>query len=239
MQILKPLEDILIVILGFFYGYTHSWGWAIILLTVAVKIILFPLTAKQTKAALEMQKLQPKLKKLQEKYKHNKEKLQEEMMKFYRENKVNPLGGCLPLLLQLPIFFALFRMLIDKDKMVVLGGKAVRLYDRLAESSFLWIGRLGELKIQLPIFGDRPLVAANLTEPDLILVGLMAISTYLSTKMMGTDSQQQKMMLPMTVFMVFIAMSLPAGVLIYWVTINLLTAAQQYFTLRASKSAGG
>ncbi len=84
MQILKPLEDILIVILGFFYGYTHSWGWAIILLTVAVKIILFPLTAKQTKAALEMQKLQPKLKKLQEKYKHNKEKLQEEMMKFYR-----------------------------------------------------------------------------------------------------------------------------------------------------------
>ncbi len=94
-----------------FYDLTGNYGVAIILLTVLVKLILLPLTIKQTRSMIAMQKIQPEIKKLQEKYKDDKEKLSQEMMKFYKENKVNPLGGCLPLILQLPIFFALFTVL--------------------------------------------------------------------------------------------------------------------------------
>ena len=88
-----------------------NYGVAIILLTVLVKLVLLPLTIKQTRSMIAMQKIQPEIKKLQEKYKDDKEKLSQEMMKFYKENKVNPLGGCLPLILQLPVFFALFTVL--------------------------------------------------------------------------------------------------------------------------------
>ncbi|MEW6188993.1 MAG: YidC/Oxa1 family membrane protein insertase [Actinomycetota bacterium] len=198
--ILEPIEKILFEALKFFYGYVHSYGLAIILLTVAVKVTLLPLTIKQIKSAQELQRLQPKLKKIQEKYKHDKEKLQKELMKFYSEHKVNPLSGCLPLLLQLPIFIALFRMLsVNKE---------------LAQAGFLWL--------------------TNLSKPDpyFILVVLIVVSTYLSSKTMGTDPQQEKMMTFMSLFMGLIALRLPAGVLLYWVTFNVLTVIQQYLTLR-------
>jgi YidC/Oxa1 family membrane protein insertase len=99
------------VILAFFYQLIPSYGVAIILLTVLVRLVLLPLTIRQTRSMQEMQKLQPKVKELQRKYKGNRQKLNEEMMKLYKEHQVNPLGGCLPLVLQLPVFFALFWVL--------------------------------------------------------------------------------------------------------------------------------
>ena len=209
---LKPLEDLLLQLLNFFNQYVHNYGIAIILLTITVRILLLPLTIKQTRSLQAMQKIQPKLKKLQEKYKDDKEKLQKEMMKFYAENKVNPLSGCLPLLLQLPIFFALFRML--------LGNKA------LQKASFLVIPSLSKSA------GDFSLAASQAIPYDLLII-LMVATTYYSQKMITTDPQQARMMVPMTLLMAFIAWRLPAGILIYWVTTNIWTIVQQYVTLRA------
>ena len=98
-------------ILAFFYGIVPNAGFAIIMLTVVVRLILFPLTAKQAKSMIAMQRAQPEIKKLQAKYKNDKQKLNEELMKFYKENKINPLGGCLPLLVQMPVFIALYQTL--------------------------------------------------------------------------------------------------------------------------------
>ena len=94
-----------------FYQVTHSFGLAIILLTLLVRACLFPLTAKQAKSMAAMQRLQPEMKKLQTQYKDDRQKLNEEMMKFYRENKVNPAAGCLPLVIQMPLFFILYRVI--------------------------------------------------------------------------------------------------------------------------------
>ncbi len=210
-DMLKPLEDFLLQILNFFYQYVNNYGVAIILLTVAVRIFLLPLTIKQTKSMQALQKIQPKLKKLQEKYKNDKEKLQREMMKFYAENKVNPLGGCLPLLLQLPIFFALFRMLLRNKA--------------LQEAGFLLIPSLSKSA------GDFS-IATLQAQPYNSLIVLMVLTTYISQKMITADPQQEKMMIPMTLLMAFIAWRLPAGILIYWVTTNIWTIVQQYVTIK-------
>src|SRR5437870_1408200 len=119
--ILDPLYRALGEILAWIYGVIHSYGVAIVLLTVVVRLVLYPLTVKQTKSMQAMQKVQPELKRLQQKYKNDKQKLNEEMMKFYREHHINPLAGCLPLLLQMPLFFVLYRLIHDLTKTVILG----------------------------------------------------------------------------------------------------------------------
>jgi len=105
-------------VLAFFYSVVPNSGVAIIMLTVAVRLALFPLTAKQAKSMIAMQRVQPEIKKLQAKYKNDRQKLNEEMMKFYKENEINPLGGCLPLVLQMPIFIALFQTLRGIQKFI-------------------------------------------------------------------------------------------------------------------------
>lgn len=128
--ILRPIVDLLQLILQFYYDNVfQNYGTAIILLTITVRVVLLPLTITQTKSMIEMQKVQPKLKALQEKYKKDKERLQKEMMAFYQEHKINPLAGCFPLLLQMPVFFALFLVLQN--------------YEPLREAPFLWISSLG------------------------------------------------------------------------------------------------
>lgn len=235
---LKPLIEFFTAILIFFYNLVHNYGIAIILLTILIRIFLLPLTIKQTKSMHEMQKLQPKLKALQEKYKNNKEKLQEEMMKFYSEHKVNPFGGCLPLLLQLPVFFALFQMLWRPHMFLPAAyaksfKQAVFLGTRLVTSPGVYLPKpLGSATAPL----GQVLVAGM---PYYILVVLMVVTTYLPSKMMGGDPQQEKMMIFMSAFMAFIAVRFPAGVLIYWVTTNVLTMAQQYFQTRAMEAPGG
>ena len=211
------LIDLLKDVLQFFYLYVNDYGLAIILLTVAIRVVILPLTIKQTKSMYEMQRLQPKLKELQEKFKDNKEKLQQEMLKFYSEHKVNPFGGCFPLLLQMPVFFALFQMLMrNKD---------------LLKATSMGIFELG--KRPSAAFGEGIIPFL----PYLILIALMALTTYLPQKMMATDPQQQRMGLMLMPLMVFFAWTLPTGVLLYWITTNVWTMAQQYVTLRLAKQA--
>jgi len=238
LAVLRPLIEVCAAILIFFYNIVHSYGMAIILLTILVRVVLLPLTIKQTRSMQEMQKLQPKLKELQEKYKNNKEKLQEEMMKFYSKHKVNPFGGCLPLILQMPVFFALFYTLLHPDKYL----------PGAYQKGFMQAVFLGAKLVNTPaMYLPKPLgSAAGLSTqvilpgiPYYILVGLMVVTTYLQSKMMGSDAQQGKMMSFMAVFMAFIALRFPAGVLIYWVTTNVLTMVQQYYQMRAQEASGG
>jgi YidC/Oxa1 family membrane protein insertase len=207
---LKPFEDALLQLLNALYGVTHSYGLSIILLTVLIRVALLPLTVKQTKAQIDLQRIQPKVKELQKKYQKDKEKLQEELMKLYAEHKVNPFGGCLPLIVQLPIFWALFRMLIaNKD---------------IAKVGFLFIPSLGARPADFG-FGVAGIAY-------LFLLALLVITSYLPSKMLSNDPQQQTTMVIMSGLMAFIGWSLPGGVLLYWVTTNLLTLIQQYVQLK-------
>ena len=124
-SILEPIYTVMGAALAWFYNLVPSYGMAIILLTVAVRLVLFPLTTKQARSMQAMQKLQPEMKRLQAKYKNDRQKLNEEMMKFYKEHNVNPLAGCLPLVLQMPLFIVLYRLIHDLTKVVILGALVV------------------------------------------------------------------------------------------------------------------
>src|SRR5947207_8636019 len=117
-SVFDPIYNLLGEVLAFFYSVIPNLGVAIVLLTVSIMVILFPLTAKQAKSMIAMQRVQPEIKKLQAKYKNDRQKLNEEMMKFYKENQINPLGGCLPLVLQMPVFIALYQTLRDIPKFI-------------------------------------------------------------------------------------------------------------------------
>lgn len=220
MPIWQQLLDLIKTALQWFYGWTGDYGVAIVLLTVAMRILLIPLTIKQTRSMHELQRIQPKLKELQEKYKNNKEKLQAETLKFYQENKVNPFGGCLPLLLQMPIFIALFRVLQDPSL------------------------RLGRFWLIIPnlalspqkVFSGSGVVAAL---PYLLFVVLFGLSVWLPQQMMTKDKQQQRMGLYMAAFMLYIGWISPAGVLLYWVTSSAWQVAQQWIMLRSLEPGEG
>lgn len=131
MAILNPLVEILKTILVFFHNHVYpNYGVDIILLTIVVRIAMMPLTLTQIKSQTQMQKIQPQVNKIKQEYKNDREKINMETMKIYRENKINPLSGCLPLLLQLPILFALFMLLQN--------------YTPIKEQSFLWLSQLGQ-----------------------------------------------------------------------------------------------
>ena len=194
--------------LKFFFAISGNWGLAIVLLTVAVKFALYPLILQSTKQMEAMQKLQPKLESLQKKLKDQPEKLQKETMELYKSEGVNPLGGCLPMLLQIPVFLALFFALTSKDFAAVLGAAG-------SSAQFLWI--------------------SNLSRPDstYIFVFLIGISTYwTSLTMPGAAKQQKAMLYFMPAFIAFISIKFPAGVQLYWVVQNVLTVAQQSYILR-------
>ena len=126
--------DILGFVLAFFYRFIPSIGIAIILLTVVLRLLVWPLTAKQAKSMLAMQRAQPEIKRLQAKYKDDRQKLNEEMMKFYKENEINPFGGCLPLLLQMPIFIGLFRLLNNIPKHIPKTGAFSSMYSAICDA---------------------------------------------------------------------------------------------------------
>lgn len=210
-QILTPIIDLLLFFLKSLNDYINNWGWSIVALTVLVKILMTPLVVKQVRATEGMKKWQPEVKKIQEKYKNDKEKQGQELMKFYKENKVNPLGGCLPLLLQLPILFALFNLLSS-------GGP---LTETLEKASFLGIPSL-TTSFKAALSSGK----ATVIGPFVVLFLLVIISQYGMQKATSTDPQQDKMMLPMMAFMIVICLSFPAGLLIYWVVYNMLSVVQ-------------
>jgi YidC/Oxa1 family membrane protein insertase len=204
------------------YSLTGNYGLAIILLTVLIKVILLPLTIKQTKSMIAMQKIQPEIKKLQEKYKDDKEKLSQEMMKFYKEHNVSLFSGCLPLLLQLPVFFALYiviRKYLLTPPTLLLGNTLTVLPGytggvALKSAGFLWMESLAD--------------TTRIADPTFILVILLAASTWYSQKQIMTDPRQKNMMIIMPLVSAFIGLSLPAGVVLYWVVTNVLQILQQF-----------
>ena len=202
-KIVKAVAKPLFSVLKFIYDYTQNYGLAIILLTVGIKLLFVPLQYKSYKSMQGMQAIQPKVLALQEKFKDNREKLNQELMKLYREHKVNPVGGCLPMVLQMPVFVALFNILymtID-----------------LRQAPFmLWIT---DLSIQDPYY---------------VLPVLMGVSMVVQQKIMPTsmDPTQAKMMMILPVGLTFLFVTFPAGLVLYWVTQNILTITQQVVTDR-------
>ncbi|MCX7831360.1 MAG: YidC/Oxa1 family membrane protein insertase [Actinobacteria bacterium] len=207
---LKPLEDAFLSLLQFFYNLSGSYGWAIVFLTILVRIVLLPLTIQQTKAQIDLQRIQPKVKELQKKYKDDKEKLNQELLKLYSEHKVNPFGGCLPLLIQLPVFFALF--------------KTLNTFKPMQKEAFLFIPSLGGIASKIGF--------AIEAWPYWVLIALLGLTTYFSAKMLSSEKTQEMTNITMTIFLMFIAYNIPAGVLVYWLLTNILTMIQQYVQLR-------
>ncbi len=200
----SPICKAILYSLHFLYKYCRNYGIAIILLTVLIKILTYPLTAQSFKSMKRMQAIQPHIQALKEKLKDNPKKMQKEMMELYKEHKVNPMGGCLPMLIQLPIFVALFSTL--------------RTAIELKGSSFLWVKDLS-----LP---DTVAHVAGL--PINILPIIMGGTMVWQQKMSTVDPQQQKLMMLMPVFFTFIFYSFPSGLVLYWLVNNILSIAQQY-----------
>lgn len=196
----------LLAVLKFFNRFTHNYGVAIILLTVVIKILFHPLTRKQLHAMKEMQKLQPKLQALREKYKGDRERLNREMMDFYRTHKINPLSGCWPMLLQIPVFFALYKALLNSIEL------------RQAPF-FLWIQDLSE---------KDPCYITP------IIMGATMYLQQKMTPAMG-DPNQQKIMAFMPVIFTVMFLQFPSGLVLYWLVNNLLSIGQQYVSQARSK----
>lgn len=205
-------------LLKFFHGFTANYGLDIILMTVLIKILFIPLTQRSFQSMRAMQKLQPQMAKIRERFKDNQEQMNKEIMELYRRHKVNPVGGCLPMVLQIPVFIGLYSAL----------GNAVE----LRHAPFLlWINdlsapdRLGLL--QLP-FVQHPGIP--------VLTLLMGVSMFVQqwmTPSAGDPTQQQVMMI-MPLMFTFMFVNFPSGLALYWLVNNLLTIAQQYYMNRTS-----
>ena len=198
------IAQLLLQLLGFFYSLVHNWGWAIIILSLAVYLLLFPLSIKQMRSMKEMQLLQPKIEALRKELKDNPQRLNKEIMELYKEHKVNPLGGCLPLLLQMPIFFALYQALI---RSVALRG-----------ARFLWIKDLSSpdslftLKNSIPFLGNQ----INIL-PILMAIGMFVQQKISTVKATGEAAQQQKIMsIIMPIMFGVIFYQMPSGLVLYW-----------------------
>ena len=212
MEIFQVLVDFMRTLLTYCYNLTEalgfpSYGIAIIIMTIGIKAILEPLTAKQVKSMKGMQKLQPKMKEIQNKYKNDPQRAQQEIAKMYKELGVNPLSGCLPLLVQMPFLIAIFYALQGYP------------YDPAYES-FLWLPSLGE------------------ADHLYILPVLSALSTFVMSKQTAQDAtgagagQQKIMQIFIPLFIGYISLNFPSGLVIYWVVSNIFQMIQQFFIYR-------
>jgi YidC/Oxa1 family membrane protein insertase len=214
--ILDPIEGPLTEILEWLHSSIGlTWAWAIVVLTVMVRIVLVPLTIKQVRSMQRLQQYAPELKALQQKYKNDKQRLNEEVMKFYRENKVNPAASCLPILFQIPVFIALFYTLKDFEKDVL------RLYPG-STVDFL--------------HGVVPDITQNINDhwSGWLLLCVYVGSQLASTLLMATTMDRTQRILFIALPFVFIPfiINFPTGLMIYWVTTNLWTAGQGLVTRR-------
>jgi len=223
LNILRPIQSAIEYVIMFLYNnVVANYGLVIILLTIIVRLVLTPLTLSQTRSMARMQKLQPQLQELQKKYKDDKQKLQQETMDFYKKNNVNPLAGCLPLLMQLPIFFALFQALRTPSQIVtnVLGTPFIPVY---------LLGNIKNFLANIPNPNFNFLwMNLNERDPFFILVILMVATMFISTKMTTTDPKQAMLTYAMPVIFGVISWSLPSGILIYWITTNIWSIGQQW-----------
>lgn len=208
--IFAPIEYLMSVILSALYSLTEvlgvpSYGLAIILLTILIKILVYPLTKKQLQSMKAMQRIQPQMKKLQDKYKDNPQVLQQKLMELYQKEGANPMSGCLPMLIQMPILMGMYYTLYSFDY----GGAA---------PSFVWMPNLSE------------------PDPTYALPFLSAATTFLQQKMMSNTSeanqQMRVLMIIMPLFIGWISLQFPSGLVLYWVTMNVVQIIQQWWTNR-------
>ena len=212
--IAKPM----LYLLNWFYSVVHNYGVAIILVTIILKAIFWPITQKGLKSMKNMQKLQPKVVKLKEKYKDDPTRMNQEMMNLYKTYKVNPLGGCLPMVLQIPVFFALYKVLLQSIE--------------LRHAPFmLWINDLSApdrlyLGFDIPYLGGLP-----------VLTLLMGASMFLQQKMTPTtaDPTQAKIMMFLPLIFTVMFVNFASGLVLYWFVNNLLSILQQYLINRQNK----
>lgn len=222
------LCGLVLKLLNFFHELIPNYGVAIILLTLLVRIVTFPLTIGQTKSAARMAQHAPAIRQIREKHKGNPQKANLEMMEYYRKNGINPLSGvlgCFPILLQMPIFIALFNVL----------GRALELKDA---RFFGWISDLSYPDVILPAFKVPYLFPIGLT----VLPFLMALTMYFQMKLTIKDPQQKFMIWMMPIMMFVFSCSFPSGLVLYWTVSNLFTIAQTHFytnRLNLSGGAGG
>src|SRR5437870_4735031 len=202
-SIVRAVAKPLFYAIRFLHEITHNYGVAIILITVFIKLLLAPLAYKSYKSMKDMAAVQPEMMALQKKYADDRERLNKELMKFYKERKVNPVGGCLPMFFQIPVFVALFNILYMTIE--------------LRQAPFiLWVK---DLSVQDPFY---------------VLPILMGVTMFIQQKIQPTtmDPKQAQIMLLLPVFLTFLFISFPAGLVLYWLTNNVLTIAQQVITDR-------
>ncbi|HDN79662.1 MAG: hypothetical protein DRI61_04035 [Chloroflexi bacterium] len=203
------------------FGVPYSFGFAIILFTLLIKILTLPLNLQQLRASKAMQELQPKLQELQRKYRKNKEKLAQEQMKLYREAGVNPLGGCLPTLIQFPIWIGLYQALFRLAQQGTLSEGFFFIPSLAKPVGLTWLWP--------PSNWQWPDVAAYLVLPVLTLLTQIIVQKMMSTP--STDTQQEimnQMMYMFPIMFFFFALQVPSGLALYWVTMNVFTMIQQY-----------
>jgi YidC/Oxa1 family membrane protein insertase len=237
-NIFQPLIDVFEAVLKFFHNQVGiSWGWSIVLLTVVMRAVLVPLTVKQFHSMQRMQAHMPELKAIQNKYKEDKQRQQQEMMKFYKENQINPLGSCLPLVAQIPVFISLFYMLRqDLRKNICPQIQQVFQTQYAAAHHITLKAAAGQTVPCGPHGGAGFLFIGDLTNKatGLTLIALLVLyvgSQLVSSLMMSSpmmDKTQRQLMLLLPLFFVIIVINFPAGLLVYWITTNLWTMGQQY-----------
>jgi YidC/Oxa1 family membrane protein insertase len=235
-----------------------SWGLAIIGLTIVIRAALVPLTFRQLKSMQEMQRLAPQIQALKEKYKEDKQRQQQELMKFYQENKINPLASCLPLLLQIPVFISLFYMLRTDLKFDICGPQMKVFYTKELGRPIVKNSQVPEHAVtgvhgqhvkgiselgcsQIPgaehsaKFLFIPDITLKATGAALVVLIVLYVSSQLASTLMATataDPNQRRLMLALPVIFVIILYRYPAGLLVYWITTNMWTIGQQYVIRR-------
>lgn len=223
---LSFLYTLLGQLLGLIYGFIGNYAFSIVLFTIFVKLLLFPLNAAQIKSSREMQAVQPKLKEIQEKYKNDKEMLNTKTLELYQVHKVNPLAGCLPILIQMPIIFALFGTLKQPAKYVLLHGAP--LSNEALTKGFLWVKDLALPDTIGLIFPTAPTFLAGM--PGLMPI-IAAVLTYFQMTSMYKGQEvndQMKMMNNIFPIMIlFMSQGLSAGLMVYWVVSTLFSIVQQ------------
>lgn len=226
------INDLLGNILRIMYDIVQNYGIAIILFTIFVKLLLLPLTIKQTKSTKAMQDIQPKLQEIQTKYKDKPEKQQQEIMKLYKEADINPMAGCLPLFIQMPILIGLFSVLREPWNYGIFESQAAY---QAADTSFLFLSNLTEAGNFATIF------TTGISVENLTMAILSGASAYImQMTMMSTDPKQQETMKTMTYVMTAMSFvwgyTFPAGLALYWIVSNIFSIAQYYLVVSPLKA---
>ena len=232
-----------------------SWGLAIIGLTILIRAVLVPLTYRQLKGMQEMQRLSPQIAALKEKYKDDKQRQQQEIMAFYRENKINPLASCLPLLLQLPVFISLFYMLRTDLKLDICGQQLRRFYGEKLGKTITQNSQIPQKAVHTAAgkveglseigcekvahhsakFLFLPDITSKATGVALVVLILLYVGSQVASTLVATataDPNQRRLMLLLPLVFVVILYKYPAGLLVYWITTNTWTIGQQYLIKR-------